>query len=282
MKIIITGSSGSLGEYFTNFFAHVHEVFPFSKNLLDITNKIQCEKVIKNVRPDIVINTAALSNIDLCEKDESAAYTINTIGSLNIAYACNLMDIPIVQISCSSVYEGSKNSAYTEMDNCIPVNIYGRTKLAGEKLIRTICTKYFIIRTSWIFGGKNCFVKDIINNKDVPIFMCSKEISCPTYIDDLCAATEQMIKSKSYGVYNCVNLGHAEKSFFIKTIFENLNIKKDIIEIPENFKLSAALRPKCTILDTSLLKKAFNVELPYWKESLYKYINNPKLFSTAK
>lgn len=276
MKILITGANGSLGEYFTKFLSLKHKVFPLPKNLLDITNKIQCKNIIKDVKPDIVINTAALSNIDRCERDESAAYTINTIGSLNIACACNLMDIPIVQISCSSVYEGAKNNAYTEADDCSPINIYGKTKLSGERLIRTLCNKYFIIRTSWIFGGKNCFVKSVIKNKNIPIFMCSDEISCPTYIEDLCKVLEKIIESHNFGVYNCVNLGYTKKSSWVKTIFNNLSIEKDIIEIPSNIKLSEALRPKCTILDTSLLKKVFNVELPSWEESLYKYMNNSK------
>jgi dTDP-4-dehydrorhamnose reductase len=273
MKILITGADGSIGHYMSNYFSINHEVFPFRKAKLDITNKVQCIEIIKNINPDIVIHCAALANIDLCERDETSAYTVNTIGSLNLAYSCSTLNIPIIYLSCNNVYDGNKTSAYYETDLCNPINVYGKTKLAGEKLIRTICSKYFIIRTSWVFGGSNCFVKSVIDNKDIPIFMSSSEIATPTYIEDLCNSIEKMMHSNMYGIYNCVNSGAAKKSLWVKTILEHLNIKKDVIEIPENFISNKALRPKCTILSTSLIKNCFDIELRGWEEALTEYLS---------
>jgi dTDP-4-dehydrorhamnose reductase len=273
MKVLITGADGSVGDYLSKYLSSSHEVFPFGKNNLDITNKVQCIEVINSMDPDIIIHCAALSNIDLCERDEPTAYTINTIGSLNIAYCCNLLNIPIVYLSCSDVYDGNRTNAYYETDLCSPVNIYGKTKLAGENLIRTICSKYFIIRTSWVFGGKNCFVKNIIENKDIPIIMSSVDIASPTYIEDLSSTIEVMLHSNMYGIYNCVNSGAVKKSLWVKTILDNLNVQKDVIEIPENFISNRALRPKCTIMNTSLLKNCFNIVLPPWEAALLKYLD---------
>lgn len=272
MKILITGADGNLGSYLSRNLSENHTVFSLNKNNLDITSKASCTEIISKLKPEIVIHTAALSNIDMCERDETSAYTINTIGSLNVAYPCSLLDIPIVYISCNNVYDGNKTSPYYETDLCTPINIYGKTKLAGEKLIRTICTKYFILRTSWLYGTKNCFVKNIVDNKDVPLFMCSGEISSPTYIKDFYMVIEKILKSDMYGIYNCTNAGGIKKSIWVKSILDYINIKKDIIEIPENFISNRAQRPKCTVLNTSLLKNCFEIEMPSWEISLKEYL----------
>ena len=274
MRILITGADGNIGDYLCKYLSSSHEIYPFKKNILDITNKTKCVETIKKISPDIVIHSAGLSNIDLCERDETSAYTINTIGSLNVAYPCSLLDIPIIYISCNNVYDGNKTCSYYETDECNPINVYGKTKLAGEKLIRTLCSKYFIIRTSWIYGGKNCFVQNIIENKDIPIFMSSGEISTPTYIKDLCFTIEKMFYSNVYGTYNVVNEGAVKKSLWVKKILEYISINKDVIEIPENFISNRALRPRSTILNTSLLKNCFDIELPAWETSLKEYINS--------
>jgi dTDP-4-dehydrorhamnose reductase len=273
MKILVTGAEGNIGNYLHKHLSLNHEVYPLKKSDLDITNKVQSMEVLKEINPNILIHSAGLCNIDLCERDERSAYSINTIGSLNMAYACNLLNIPIAYISCSHVYDGSKTSPYYETDECTPINVYGKTKLAGEKLIRTISTKYFILRTSWIYGSKNCFVDSVVNNKDIPLFMSSSEISTPTYIKDFCMALEKIIHSDLYGIYNITNSGAAKKSLWIKTILDYINVKKDVIEIPGNYISNRALRPKCTILNNDLIKNCFDIELPSWETSLKEYLS---------
>jgi dTDP-4-dehydrorhamnose reductase len=274
MRILITGAEGNMGSYFSKYFSDNHEIFAFGKSHMDVANKSQVLNVVSTIRPDIFIHAAGFTDIDLCEKNESSAYSVNTIGSLNTAYACNFYDIPIIYISCSSVYEGNKTSYYYETDDCAPVNTYGKTKLSGEELIRTICKKYFILRTSWIYGGEKCFVKNIIANKDVPIFMCSSDISTPTYIRDLCMVIEKLLTSDKYGIYNCVNNGVVKKSLWVKTILNHMQVHKDILEIPDRLIADRAKRPKCTSLNTSLLTKSFNVELPSWEDSLHAYLSS--------
>lgn len=273
MRLLVTGSQNNIAEYIINYFRDTHEIFAYTMDMLQVSNKNMCSNVITDIHPDVLIHLDSEDNIDTCERDESKAYTTNTIGTLNVAYPCSILNIPIIYLSTSYVYSGNKYSAFFETDDCTPVNIYGKTKLAGEKLIRTLCKKYFIIRCGWIFGQNNCFVEKIINNSNTPLFVCSKELGNPTYIEDLCRVIEEMLTSDLYGIYNCGNPPSITKSLWVQRIFDLLKIKKSILELPQNFIANSALRPNNSSLNTSLLKNCFNIELPSWEERLTEYIN---------
>lgn len=277
MNILIIGAEGNVGKSLCRYFSSGHTVTAPSKKDLDITKSSQCISNILYINPDIVIHAAAMSDIDLCEKDKASSYNVNALGSLNVAKACSLLDVPILYLSCSSVYGENKHEMCSENDKCLPVNVYGKTKLAGESLIRTVCRKYFILRTSWIFGGGNCFVRNVVSKKDVPIFMCSPEVSCLTNVDDLCFTIDKVIQSDSYGIYNVSNSGYTKKAELVRTIFNYFHIEKDIVELSEEFMSKITPRSKYSILDTSLLQKSFHINLPQWQDSLYNYLKTINL-----
>lgn len=272
MNILITGARGNIGTYLNEYLSKENEVYSFGKDELNVCDKNSLLSTVQMVKPDLVIHCAALTNIDFCEANETAAYTVNTLGSLNVAYACSSLDIPIVYISTSYVYGDYKSTPYYETDECNPINIYGKTKLAGEKLIRTICKKYFIFRTSWVFGYDDCYIKKSLEKLSVPIFLCSDEIINPTYVEDLAYVISKIISSNFYGVYNCVNKDFATKYDVIKAAFDEIGIKKELIKIPRNYISNSAPRPKFSALDTSLLKNCFNIKLPSWKDRLHEYV----------
>lgn len=276
MKILITGAENSLAKYIKNRFKNTKdiEIDSFNRDELDISDKNSTYKKITDNNPDLLIHLDSMNNIDICEGDESLAYTINTIGTLNAAYPCSILNIPIIYLSTSYVYDGDKDSPYFETDKCHPVNIYGKTKLAGEKLIRTLCKKYFIIRTGWIFGEENCFVQKVLNNSNVSMFVCSTEMGNPTYVEDLCRVIEKMLHSDLYGIYNCGNPLSTTKSAWVKKIFNYAGIERSILEIPENFLRNTATRPKNSSLNISLIKNCFDLELPSWENRLSEYIEN--------
>lgn len=274
MKILLTGAEKNLSKYIKDYFSYNNEIFEFTSNELKSSNKNICFNVITKVKPDILIDLETMDNIDNCETDESSAYTINTIGSLNMAYPCSILNIPIIYLSTSYVYSGNKSSSYFETDQCEPVNVYGKTKLAGEKLIRTLCKRYFIIRSGWIFGFESCFVKKIINNSSVPIFICSSEFGNPTYVGDLCNLIKEMLHSDLYGIYNCGNTPSISKSLWVKTIFRVTGLSKEIVEMPQNFIANSACRPKNSSLNTSLIKNCFNVDFPSWEIRLREYLDS--------
>lgn len=266
MNVLITGGNTPIGMAFAKYLDNKHKIFLLDKNTLDITNRMETIKTISNINPEIVIHCDEINDIETCEKKDSLAYTINTLGCLNVAYSCCSLDIPIIYLSTNHVYDGKKESPYYETDNCSPINVYGKTKLAGENLIRTLYNKFFIIRCGWIFGEDNDFIQKVLNNKDVPIFMCSNEIGSPTYIEDLCITVDEFMSTNYYGIYNCANPDPVNKSLWVKYILECANKKKEIIEIPQNYISNCAPRPNYSALKTTLLKNCFNLQLPNWRE----------------
>ncbi|MCY6370828.1 SDR family oxidoreductase [Clostridium ganghwense] len=266
MNILITGGDKPLGKAFAKHLGNKHKIFLMNENTLDITNRVETLRTISNINPEIVIHCDEIDNIEKCEKNENLAYTVNTIGCLNVAYSCYSLDIPIIYLSTNYVYDGKKESPYYETDNCTPINVYGKTKLAGEKLIQTLYNKFFIIRCGWLFGEENNFIQKILNNRDVPVFMCSNEIGSPTYIEDVCTAVDILLSTNYYGIYNCANPDPVNKSLWVKYILDCSNIKKEIIEIPQNYIPNCAPRPHYSAIETTLLKNCFNIKLPNWRE----------------
>ncbi|MDD3224177.1 MAG: sugar nucleotide-binding protein [Clostridium sp.] len=276
MNILITGNETNISQYMRNYFTVLnHNCIPEDKKL-DITKKDSAFNEILNLKPDIVIHVDSKQDIDACESDESSAYKNNTISALNVAYPCSILDIPIIYLSTSYVYKGNSSRCNFETDECVPVNVYGKTKLAGEKLIRTLCRKYFIIRAGWIFGQNNCFVDKLLKNHDFSIFLCSTEIGNPTYIGDLCRVINEMLNSNLYGIYNCANGPSTSKSTWVKKIFKFSKIERKVLEIPENFISNAAKRPHNSSVSTALVKNCFNVDFPSWETRLLNYLKSKK------
>ncbi|WP_426349588.1 SDR family oxidoreductase [Alloiococcus sp. CFN-8] len=272
MNILVTGANGNTGKYMVKYFSKGHNVIGFDRKELDVCNSETLLRTIENQNPDIVIHTAGISDIDLCERDETYAYKVNTLGTLNIAKACDYLNIPLVYLSTSYVFNGMKTSPYIEEDYCDPINTFGKTKLAAEKLIRTVCKKHYIIRTSWIFGGYNCYIKNIIKN-DPLIILSTKEIISPTYIEDLCFAIDFIIKQNSYGIFNCVNGNYSSKIDVISFVLEASRLNKKVVEIPKEYLSDLTPRPRFSALSTSLIEKEFKLSLPSWQESIYTYIS---------
>lgn len=271
MNILITGGEGYLGSFIAKSLAPRYNVITLGKSELNITHKEKTLSTIEVLKPDFIIHCAALKDVDFCENHETEAYTVNTIGTLNVSSACSALDIPIIYISTNEIYDGRKNSPYSEADECNPLNVYGKTKLAGENLIRTLCKKFFIVRTSCVFGGENFYIKKNLMDFKFPMNNALEEIVSPTYIDDLCKAIDSMINSDLYGIYNCSNKNYCSKAQVLETLFSYSHIGNPLIKVKENKSLIAP-RPKFTAFNTSLIKEAFNLDLPPWEDRLYEYV----------
>lgn len=273
MKILVLGSRGNIGSFITRSLSENHQVIGLNMDLLDIRDKDKVILTMTRLCPDFIVQASGISDIDFCENNETESYETNALGTLNIASTCNLLNIPIVYISSGYVYgDYTENHAYNEEDICNPINMYGKSKLAGEKLIQTICKKYFILRTSWCFGGSKCYVKKILQNKNSSIFMSSTDVVNPTYLKDLTFAINKLIATDSYGIYNCVNNGSVPKNEFISLVFHTIGIKKDILPIPEDTKKIIAPRPTYCNLDICKIETTLNIKMPSWEESLNNYL----------
>ncbi|MBU3098327.1 MULTISPECIES: SDR family oxidoreductase [Clostridium] len=273
MNILITGANGNIGTYLCNVLSKSHTVYGLDKTELNIVDKLSTEKTLNLLKPDAVIHTAAITNKYICEYNETLAYDVNTVGTLNIANCCNDLNIPIVYLSSTDVYGDNSSMPYSEVDKCFPINVFSKSKLGGEELIQTICQKYFIIRSSTIFGGNDCFVRKLINGKHSAIYLFSNPTLCVTYIEDLTLAIQGLLGTDKYGVYNYTNEGCISKSRLINSIIEFGNLNVPLVVSSDKLLSNLIQEPKYTCTDNSHIKEALGIEIAPWDDRLREYIN---------
>lgn len=271
LKLLITGANGNIGSYLCYYFKNTFEIIPYDNHEDDVYS-YNTEKYIMANLPQAVIHTDEISNIYFCERNEEIAYKTNTVETKNIAFACKRLDIPLIYISTAHVFNGKKNNPYFEDDPCEALNIYGKTKFYGEQLIRTLCEKYFILRTSWVFGGNICFIKKIIDSKFSPLFEYSNNLISPTYIVDLCVLIEKMLKSNLYGVYHCTNERYLTIEEYVNIICSITNINANVIYLPNNIITNSVETSRNTALSSKFTNENFQIKPPLLEERLKEYI----------
>lgn len=276
MKVLITGANGFLGQYFVKAFEE-EEVIPLSHKDINIENKETIEKIL-NLEPDLVIHPAAIRSPDICEKDPEKAWKINALGSKHIAIACSILNIPLIYISTDYVFSGEKYSPYTEFDSPNPINVYGKTKLAGEIFTKEFCKKHFIIRTSYVFGeyGNNALTQIYNGLKEgKELHLTNYHYASCTYAEDLVKKVKELSRTRLYGTYHIVNKGVTTRYEFACKVAEILGFPKEkIIKItPENYR-APAKRPLYSVLENYILKLYDMDDLPSYEESLKKALKN--------
>ena len=233
MKILITGSSGMLGHDLIEILKDNHELILTSSKTLDITDNNRVIEFICENKPDIVINSAAYTNVDGCEENQETAYSINGDGVRNLAIGCSKIDCPLVHISTDYVFNGENTRPWVEDDEIGPISVYGKSKLKGEEAILETLDKFFIIRTAWLYGinGGN-FPKTMLelakNHSEITVVY--DEVGTPTYTLDLAKAISELIGTDYYGIYHITNSGNCSWCEFARYIFEVAD--KDVKVIP--------------------------------------------------
>ena len=280
MVVLVTGASGQLGQAI-QFIAKNHSEIKFvfcSSSDLDISNKENCQTVFQKTKPDFCINAAAYTAVDKAESERDKAELINVLGSKNIAEVCNNFDVKLIHVSTDFVFDGSNNKPYTETQITNPKGVYGQTKLDGEKAIQQVFSKYYIIRTSWVYSqfGNN-FMKTMLRlaSERTALSVVNDQIGTPTNAVDLAEALVQIILSANqqpttdnYGIYNFSNEGECSWYDFAKKIFEINNVSIDLSAIPTEQFPTPAQRPKYSVLDKSKIKTTFGITIKTWEESL--------------
>ena len=210
MKILITGSNGMLGHDLIKVLEENNELILTTSKTFDITDKKQTMDYICDTKPDIVINSAAYTDVDGCEQNQDLAYAVNGDGVRNLALACREIDCPLVHISTDYVFDGSARDPIAEDGEIGPISVYGKSKLKGEEAILEILDKYFIVRTAWLYGinGRN-FPKTMLelaqNHSEITVVY--DEVGTPTYTPDLAYGISQLIETDYYGTYHLTNSG---------------------------------------------------------------------------
>jgi dTDP-4-dehydrorhamnose reductase len=276
-KVLITGAKGQLGSDVVLCLQDLgYEVCGYGSQELDITDFEQVTKIYSKIKPDIVIHAAAYTKVDLAESEPEKAFLINAYGTRNIAVASEAIGAKLVYVSTDYVFNGQGSAPYNEFDSTSPLGVYGKSKLAGEQFIRDFSSKFFIIRTSWVYGlhGVN-FVKTILklaeDHDDLNVVY--DQIGSPTYTVDLAKFIGQLIETNLYGIYHASNTGSCSWYEFAKAIFEEAGLSNIIVNpvTTADFPRPAP-RPSYSVMDHTAIRLNGLTGLPHWRESLNRFI----------
>lgn len=280
MKILIIGADGQLGSDLCKVIPKAEQV-PFTLKDIDITNQEQTIAVIKKQQPDVVINTAAFHNVDKCEDEVEQSFAVNSLGVRYLSEACKLVGATLVHLSTDYVFAGEKDKPYVETDCPNPQSIYAISKLAGEQTVKATLDKYFIVRSTGLYGVAGClgkggtnFVEGMLKRaKAQPgLRVVDDEVLSPTYTLDLAEKIYELIKTNKYGLYHLVNQGQCSWYQFTCKIFELLDQSVDIAKVTSAEFKAKAKRPKYSVLGTVNLGEAGLKPLRPWSEALQAYL----------
>ena len=274
MKIMIIGSEGMLGHDLVDVLSE-HELSITTIETLDITDIDNTVRTVKENNPDILVHSAAFTDVDGSESNPNLAYKVNALGTRNVAVSCQKADCAMVYISTDYVFDGTSKSPYFEYDQCNPLGVYGKTKYAGEVYIRDILNKFYIMRTSWLYGyhGPN-FVNTMLNLSKTTdnISVVNDQIGSPTYTVDLANAIALIIKKPSYGIYHITNSDFCSWYDFAKEIFKQSNIEVNLKPVTTEEYPRPAPRPKFSVLENYNWKMEGYPKIRSYKEALTDYL----------
>lgn len=252
---------------------------------LDITDQKTVERVIEEIRPDVVIHCAAWTAVDKAEDVDNAELVkaVNVDGTRNIAEACAKIDCKMMYLSTDYVFDGQGTGAWeADCKDFHPLNVYGQTKLEGELAVEDLLTKYFIVRTSWVFGlnGMN-FIKTMIGvgkTHDEVSVVCD-QIGTPTYSRDLARLLIDICQTEKYGCYHATNAGGYISWYdFCVEIYKQYGLSTKIIPVTtEKYGWSKAERPRNSRLDKDKLVEMGFEPLPIWQDALSRYLKEAQL-----
>lgn len=290
MKILITGAKGQLGNELIDIVKKGEaeigaikdslkgsKVIALDINELDITELESVKEVLNQYKPDIVINCAAATNVDGCEGNEDLAFKINALGARNLAIISEEIGAKLVQVSTDYVFSGDGSSPLKEYELTAPTSVYGKTKLLGEEYVREFSSRYFIVRTAWLYGyvGHN-FVYTMmkLGKEKETLNVVNDQRGNPTHANDLAYHILKLIETEEYGVYHCTGKGECSWYDFAKEIM-SLNGLNCIVSpcTSEEYK-TPAKRPAYSSLDNMMLRTTIGDEMRDWKKALRSFVEN--------
>ena len=288
MKVLVTGKNGQLGKSIHKIVTNNEQNSEFvfvGKEALDLSSQDSIINYFNNNSFDIIINCAAYTAVDKAEKEVELADDINHLAISKIAEISNKHKVKLIHISTDFIFDGDSEKAYLESDDPNPLNIYGKSKLAGELAVcATMQKNAIIIRTSWLYSEySNNFVNTIIrkSQKISELNVVSDQYSSPTNANDLAEAIIQIINHNKFKNHDQLTQiyhysGHGVCSWFefAREILKLANIDSQVNPIEAKCYLSAARRPKYSFLNTDKIAKDFDLEIPFWKDSLKASIDN--------
>ncbi|HET8892645.1 MAG TPA: dTDP-4-dehydrorhamnose reductase [Gaiellaceae bacterium] len=259
MRVLVTGAGGAVGSYVPQVFADAELVLTDLEGehrRLDIRDPLAVSATIADVTPDVVLHLAAATDVDACELDPDLAFSSNAIGTQNIALACRNNDCQLVYISTAGVFWGDKPHPYVEFDEPRPANVYGHSKLAGERIVASLLDRYFIVRAGWMIGGAERDRKfvgkmaELLRGGETHLKAVNDKWGSPTYAPDLLTGIKRLLATGYHGLYHHVNPGMVTRydiAVELRSILERPDVEiepvsSDVFPLPAPRARSEAMR----------------------------------------
>lgn len=281
MRILVTGANGQLGQDLAKILEQAnHTVIPYDRDTLDITDQAASLEEVQNSKPDAIIHCAAYTAVDQAESDIDSAYAVNAAGTRNMVVAAERIGAKFCYISTDYVFDGTATAPYHEYDNTNPQSIYGKSKRAGEELVKSLSSKYFIVRTSWVYGlyGNN-FVKTMLRlgSEKPEISVVHDQKGSPTYTVDLSRFLLELVSTEKYGIYHASNSGECTWYEFAQAIFAEANSQGGSYNVQvdpcttEDFPRPAP-RPRNSVMEHLSIRTNGFQDIRSWREGLHAFI----------
>ena len=274
MKVLITGAGGQLGSALQTVVSD-REVVALTRAELDITDFDEVRSAVAAYRPNVVINCAAYTAVDLAESDEAGAFKLNADGPRNLAAATAELNIALVQVSTDYVFDGTGNRPYHENDQTNPQSVYGRSKLAGEQFVASLNPRHFIARTAWLYhhepaNAKNFPKTMLAQSHRASVKVVNDQYGSPTYAPHLAEAVARLIETQSYGVYHLAGGGQTTWFDLTRRLYQLFGVQTAVEPCTTDEFPRPAKRPAYSVLTTN---QEPQVLLPPWEVGLSEFAN---------
>jgi dTDP-4-dehydrorhamnose reductase len=248
-----------------------YEVRGYARTEMDITQFEETKTLLNDFKPDVIIHAGAYTKVDLAEQEPDQAFAVNGYGTRNLAVIAQELGAKLVYVSTDYVFNGQGTEPYDEFQPTDPINVYGKSKLAGEQFVEKLHTRYFIVRTSWVYGKHgNNFVKTMLKlgeERDV-LTVVSDQVGCPTYTQDLAACIAELIETEKYGVYHVSNSGSCSWFEFAQAIFELSGRSIEVKPVTTDQFPRPAKRPSYSVFQHKALEQGGFRPIRHWKDAL--------------
>jgi dTDP-4-dehydrorhamnose reductase len=285
MTVLVTGAGGMLAkDLLPCLLERGYQILALGHEKLDITDLGAVRATADSCESEFIVNCAAYTKVDEAEEEEHQALMVNSFGVQNLCLVCQEKDIPLVHFSTDYVFDGTKEGPYTICDEPNPLSVYGRSKLLGEKYIRGALNKFYLIRTSWLFGvhGRN-FIETMLELGEggKQISVVNDQRGCPTWTHHLAQKVVALIETGRYGICHITNSEPTTWFDFSKEIFRLSGMDMEVLPATSEEFPRPAKRPQNSVLDPFPLPQFLGGEMPSWREALKEYLKQRNVVKQA-